>query len=710
VEKDEYTVEFISDPAKLEAVDWKTCEVKAFVRPFSGAALVPVGIDGIVDVSDDSNGLLAREPARVVDVYFARCDVNIDRNKLNQLDENSAPFTVSLRVKVDPSKSMLGPAMIPVPGVVQALTATGSKEVEGKVKLKVEFPPPYIWHPYTAVHSESEQAALITGMTPTAIPKPSQISGFEPPNTFLLLDPRSEEPYPCKLELRKFLPSQHSNGQSGYIAVEDESLQVELKFASDDWKDAVQIKEIRPREVVLETKRLIVAKDEEPVGTIQIRRHEDKKPPARNEPAAIDVRIKGYEVELAIKLMAAKSLWEPFTVIRRIQAEDLKLHWPHLAKGAMGRVQWKILNEHPQMKTSGFQNLAAKRTSTQGFKPIALADVDIAGSKKTGVELQLVGTPITKDIIELPSERDALGAEIDLDETLRWEERPGHWPLEMSGPEAFRALGKAIATEKRFKSKFCDIECAEYVFDRMRKAAAVYQLEANTAFGAATQLIARPNLFGGGVGVVGGALAGFFAPFTGGLSLLVVTGTAVAAGAAGYTIGQHLDDGENCASLKKGPGSRGNCGEWSYAFQAVLAGAGFAQAQVVYATPDPTPGQGPSVIKRSAGYTGTDTAVLLNDTYLGAEGPINVARIFDMFRQMLHLPTNQPSIASTWANCPPTDREVNPSFGPQASWLGGKLGMDKEGKMEKHYIKNVNNHVVYTIPSAPPPPPSVDHD
>jgi hypothetical protein len=36
--------------------------------------------------------------------------------------------------------------------------------------------------------------------------------------------------------------------------------------------------------------------------------------------------------------------------------------------------------------------------------------------------------------------------------------------------------------------------------------------------------------------------------------------------------------------------------------------------------------------------------------------------------------------------------------------------MDKEGKMEKHYIKNVNNHVVYTIPSAPPPPPSVDHD
>lgn len=708
--KDEYTVEFKSDPEKLDSVDWKSCEVKAFVRPFSGAALVPVGIDSIVEVRDDSDGLLKRGPASVVDKYFVNFDVNIDRDKLNQLDENAAPSEVSIRVKIDASKNVLGPAMIPVPGFAQALTTNTAKDVVGKVKLKVEFPPPYIWHPYLPEHSASKKTVAVASMNQNGQPTESQ--------NFLLLDSQSKEVTSCKLELRKFSPAKYKDGESGYIAVEDELLQLELKAVFDECKEAIQIKEIKPQEVLLATKRLIIGKDEEPIGTLDLKRQADKKP-AKNEPATIDVKVKGYEVELAIKLLATNSGREPFTIIRKVRAEGLKLYWTQLNAGAAGRVPWKILNELPRMQESGFKNLREGHRGTGGFRPVGLSAVDTPDGKKIGVQLDLVELPITKDTVKLDGEPDNKGAELEFEETLKWSERPAHWPAEISGPEAFRALGTAIATEKRFKSKFCDIERAQYVFDRMRKAAAVYQLRVNRdSVEGTTQGLYRPDY----LGQAGGSLTGIFAgakigaPFgLPGAAIGIVVG-----GVGGYLLGEKageqyeasFGDPENCGSLKQGLGSRGNCGEWSYAFQSVLTGAGMGQTEAVYATPDPTPDAPPAStrLEKSSDYTGTDTALLITDAYAEATRTVNVKRIFDIFRQLLHNEENDPNIVSDWANCPPTDGEVNRSFGPQKSWLGGKLGRDNKGKMEKSYIKNINHKVIYTVPGAPPPPPSVDRD
>lgn len=699
--KDEYTVEFNADPANLDAVDWKPCEVKAFVRPFSAAALVPVGIENIVDVHDDSDGLLARGPANIADAYFAKFEVNIDRDKLSQLDENAAPSLVTLRVKINPSQSMLGPALIPVPGVTQALSAAGPKEVEGNVKVKVEFPPPYIWHPY-----------LKTANAPNVMIMGSENSILES-RDFLLVDSQSEEACSCKWEFRKFVPSRYSPGQSGYTAVDDELCQAQLKLTADDWKKAVQIKEIKPREVLLETKRLIVGKDEEPIGTLELTRQTDKKPAAKNDPATIDVKVKGYEVEVAIKLLAANSKAEPFTIIRKIRAEDLKLYWTHLSGGVTGRVQWKIIDELPRMQKSGFRNLREQRPGIGSFPLIDLSQVEAQGGRKTGVQLQLIDEPITKDTLELTGEPDTTGVELDVDERLKWEERPKHWPSEIKGPEAFRALGKAIAAEKRFKSKFCDIERAQYVFDRVRKAAAVYQLRANTDFSAPTQAKDRPDFAGGQAGFITGGITGAKLAWPAGP--LVAVGAALAGGVVGAVAGsmageaydKKYGDPENAGSLKGGPGARGNCGEWSYAFQSVLIGAGMPQAQVVYGTNDPTPGQPPSFTKGTMSFGGTDTAVLLRDTYPAAHGVVNAERIFDMFRQMFEVSQNDPARASEWANLPPTVSQVNRSFGPQRYWLGGVVMVDDKGQpigITKKYIKNVDHIVIYKRPDAPEPP------
>jgi len=243
----------------------------------------------------------------------------------------------------------------------------------------------------------------------------------------------------------------------------------------------------------------------------------------------------------------------------------------------------------------------------------------------------------------------------------------------------------------------------------------VYQLRANTDLSAMTQATGRPGHAGGVGGFVTGAATG--AAYAWPAGPLAAIGAAIGGGVigglggnmAGEAYDQKFGDPENAGSLKSGPGSRGNCGEWSYAFQSVLIGAGRDQAQVVYGTSDPTPGQPPSFTKGSMGFGGTDTCVLLHDAYPSATGSINAVRIFDMFRQMFEVPNNDPGTASEWANLPPTANHVDRSFGPQRYWLGGVV-MKKDDatnltRITKRYIKDVNHKVIYARPDAPPPPP-----
>lgn len=228
----------------------------------------------------------------------------------------------------------------------------------------------------------------------------------------------------------------------------------------------------------------------------------------------------------------------------------------------------------------------------------------------------------------------------------------------------------------------------------MRKAAAVYGLRA-AGGGAWDQVKMTVQRTETRSGVAGGLLLGILGGVLGGPAGAAIG--AIAGYFGGREVGHRLgDDPELAGSLKRGRGSIGNCGEWSYAFSTVLDSAAREAGHhiptvVVFADKTTKPGT------HARGYRGTDTAVMV--TVMDRKKRRPAHRIYDIFREMLHTRlnnNNNPSNPSHWSNLPPTSAEVTPGKGPSVPWLDGIL--KRNSRESKPCIKNQNMNVIFTPP------------
>lgn len=284
--------------------------------------------------------------------------------------------------------------------------------------------------------------------------------------------------------------------------------------------------------------------------------------------------------------------------------------------------------------------------------------------------------------------------------------RPDDWPKDLKGPNAFCDLGHAIAKEDYLQKQvstanggsrgLTDIEKAMYIFERMREAARVYDLRADTG-SKADQTTMKWNRrdvqiqvgTAAGSTVAGVALAKWGA--SAGTLMAGPVGTLVGGvgGAAvgwliGGPIGSWMDykasDQENADSLKDS--GVGRCGEWSWAFNRVLDCAGISN-KVIFADKDGTPGIGGDF------YT-NDTAVIISQRV----GRKEIRRVFDPFRQLHHNPENNGP--TEWSNLPMTlDDRLPYDDDPghrNPTWLTESIGGGK------NYIKDHDGGVFWQKP------------
>jgi hypothetical protein len=155
-----------------------------------------------------------------------------------------------------------------------------------------------------------------------------------------------------------------------------------------------------------------------------------------------------------------------------------------------------------------------------------------------------------------------------------------HWPATVYGGSAFADIGKAIALEPDFPTHGTELDKARYAYSRLPEIQKKYNLEAGT-------------------------------------------GTKVSD--ATVWLGRKGDfrDPEDVNALKSL--SKGNCAEWSEAFQMVLHGVG-VNSTVIYADKSAEPGY-------SGGFTGTDTSLMVEEVLPDGR---KVRRVFDAFRAVYH--------------------------------------------------------------------------
>lgn len=260
--------------------------------------------------------------------------------------------------------------------------------------------------------------------------------------------------------------------------------------------------------------------------------------------------------------------------------------------------------------------------------------------------------------------------------------RPPGWPQDLSGPNAFQDLGVAISREPGFPRRGTDIQKASYVFDRMREAVSQYGLRAAQASGTDDVRVAagRPEI-AKPAGTLAGAAVGAKLGTPGGL--IGVGAGAVLGGAAGYFAGDRLsggDDPENNGGFKRS--GLGNCGEFSYAFQSVLGGAG-VDATVIYADSQANPGA-------SKTNAGTDTALYVSQQLPKGErlpgNPPQSRRVFDWYRDTLHRQRGDSD--RSWMNVPMTPADRRKSEADTDTWLQVLLPA-------KTYVKDQQHAVIY---------------
>jgi hypothetical protein len=195
-----------------------------------------------------------------------------------------------------------------------------------------------------------------------------------------------------------------------------------------------------------------------------------------------------------------------------------------------------------------------------------------------------------------------------------------HWPSGLAQREhSFNKIGAAIAREPGFPLNGTDAQKGQYLFSRWPDVVEHYGLTAGTGSRPSDITVGTLRLFDG-------------------------------------------VDVDGNASLKSALG-RGNCAEFTYAFQDVLKGAG-VESHAMFADNDANQGI-------SDDFTGTDTALYIEDKR--SDGTV-VRRVFDAFRltyEHQQMGESYADAVKQFGDAPMTDADVLPRDAKgRGTWLG----------------------------------------
>jgi len=364
-----YEIKFRSDLDDLDGVDWELCTATFYVRPFtvSGVEVTPLKVEEIIHakLKDESQKDLLRielPPPGSGDSYFPNFHIDFNRDKADQLVENSPAFLLTVRAKVDP-------------GLTQNLIFASNpvKEVDGDATVKVEFPPPYI-----------------------KIDKEITVDSADPDGTS------------CEIQLRKYNP------KKGYVDSNtklDEEL--ELKIDKDEIEKNLEAA-IKDSKFYGKTKRVIIGKDELSAGSVQISRPKGAAP--KNQNCIVSVKYKPCTAWLAITLqLEDREEWRYKEL--ELKGEEITLVWPELPEKTNGKVTWQILaDKTPRIKDGGFFKLGVesewlKPTTLPGKSACAGVAIKIIDDTKTKALTQ--AEPVTLPIPRLELKPNVLIAPAD---------------------------------------------------------------------------------------------------------------------------------------------------------------------------------------------------------------------------------------------------------------------------------------------------------
>lgn len=405
-----YKVEFKAH-LDVDDTDWEPRTVVSRVKKGTEGSLF---VDNIVSVTDDSDGLLQRSPEHLEGKTYVVFDATVDKNKVSQLVEDGPPFEVTVEVEVNPDAQMqLAGALAGLAGGLAVPTGKARKiKVKGKTKVEVEFPHPYIWHPFINGPEES-------------IPEHSTDASAAQQE--ILVDTDNTEGTLCKVRLRKFVPD--------HKKYEDTDEELDIELVEDDYPsdprvplDHLDMEEEPPLRITCD--RVVIGEDELPAGKVKIKRDEENEPVAKNQPVEIPVRCKTYKATLGITVeLEGEETWD--VVKQEVKGEEVTLAWPDMDGDPKGKVKWEIIEGPRRIQGEDF---------VRGMQEEELDTVELEdGTSCPGVKIQLVlDDPITKDEVRLPAQHKR---------RLKWEIEPAE------GAEVERE-GDTIAMAADGESKF----------------------------------------------------------------------------------------------------------------------------------------------------------------------------------------------------------------------------------------------------------------
>ena len=285
-------------------------------------------IDRIIDVGDNSAGLLQRRPARIENSISVACDVTVDPNQLDKLRKDGSPFDLSVEVEADSSALgfLGGMGMMPA-GFVAAVSLASKTKVKGIAKVVVEFPHPHIWHPFLDRDSDP---------------------------TSLLID-TNERVVPCEAHLRRYVPANKRYEKRA------EELLVEVD--EDKIGDQLAVVVVDDDRFYIKTKRVLIGRKERDAGTVLSRRefpkyrspYREHRPrvPAKNQPTAVPLKYKPYTATLGIQLELEGAVEDNPVLYKEIGAERVTLAWPDLHSKTEGTVKWEITDGPRRLREAG---------------------------------------------------------------------------------------------------------------------------------------------------------------------------------------------------------------------------------------------------------------------------------------------------------------------------------------------------------------------
>jgi hypothetical protein len=359
---DEYKIKFRSDPDNLDAVDWESCTATFYVRPFtlpSGVELTPLKVDEIihVKVKDENKKDFLRialpEPGSG-DSYFPNFNIDFNREKVDQLVENSDPFQLTVKARVDP-------------GLTQDFIFAGNppKEVDGDATVKVEYPPPFI--------------------------RCADFPSWSPSSPIELMIDTSSEVTEFKVALYKYVSERKRYEETNEI------LEISPQRFQLDEPEISLVAETH----VFRTKRVIIGTevlkhppaDLKNVGALKVTRSAQQDVPARNQPLTATIGYKpAVEAKLSIQVYLGDKKLQSFDSVS-VSGERVLIYFPNLAAPAAdykASIRWKVIEPLRALaENSGFV------TSESVDELIGVANPGTT-NQCAGKTIDIVANPITK--------------------------------------------------------------------------------------------------------------------------------------------------------------------------------------------------------------------------------------------------------------------------------------------------------------------------